>query len=98
MSAHSSSRYSEKMLPVLPIAFFSRHHAEINLVDQLGGLQGVVVALTLHQVMRQSPQVWEYQGEKLIFGLATPCSPPVQKERDVSHGFVHRAQQDVAEF
>ena len=60
------------MLPVLPIAVLCRHHAEINLVHQLGGLQGVILALALHQVVSQSAQVGEHQGEKLVFGLATP--------------------------
>src|ERR1700719_1632671 len=45
---HSSSSYSEKMLPVPPISILGCNQTEINLVDQLGGLQGMTLALTLH--------------------------------------------------
>src|ERR1700722_11618245 len=90
--SHSSSSYSEKMLPVPPIPILSGHQTDVNLVDQLGGLQGVVLALPLHQVMSQSAQVREDHGEELVFSLATPRSPLVQKARDVSHGLVHKAQ------
>ena len=53
--AHGSSSYSEKMLPVLPIPIFGGDQPEVNLVDQFGGLQGVALALALHQVVRQTP-------------------------------------------
>ncbi len=88
ISSHGSSRYSEKMLPVLPIPILGRDHAEINLVHQLGGLQGVVLALALHQIVSQSAQVGEDQREELVFSLAASLSPLVQKVRDVSHGLV----------
>jgi hypothetical protein len=48
---HGSSSYSEKMLPVLPISVLGSDHAEVNLVYQLGGLQGVTFALPFHQMV-----------------------------------------------
>ena len=51
--SHGSSCYSVKMLPILPIPFLGRHHAEINLIHQLSGLQGMAFALALHQIVSQ---------------------------------------------
>src|SRR5216684_2176963 len=85
VSAHSSTCYSEKMPSVLPILIFGGYQPEVDLVHQLGGLQGVALALTLHQVVRQAPQVREHQGEELVFRFAASIAPPMQELRDVSH-------------
>src|SRR3984885_6438530 len=92
ISTHGSSSYSVKMLPVLPISFFGRHHAEIYLIHQLGGLQAVVLALPLHKIVSQPTQVGQYQREELVFSLAAPRPPFVEKVRDVSGRVVHITQ------
>src|SRR5262249_5822699 len=55
VSAHGSTCYSEKMPPILPILVFGGYQTEVDLVYQFGGLQGVALALALHQVTRQPP-------------------------------------------
>ena len=45
---HGSSRYSEEMPPVPPIPVLGRHQAHVDLVNQLGCLQRVALALALH--------------------------------------------------
>jgi hypothetical protein len=57
----------------------------------------MVLALALHQIVRESAQVGQDQCEKLVFSLSIPRSPLVQKFRDVSHGQLHRASADVAD-
>ena len=67
ISSHGSGRYSEEMLPTLPIAIFGRNHAEINLVDELGGLHGMIAAFALHQVVSEFAQVREHEREEFRF-------------------------------
>ena len=55
VSAHCSSSYSEKMPPILPILVLGSDKAEVDLIDELGRLQAMALALALHQIVGQTP-------------------------------------------
>ena len=77
------------MLPVPPIPVLGRYELQVDLVNQLGGLQGVAFALTLHQVVSQAAQFRQNQGEQLVFGFSATLSPSPKKLGDVPRIF-HR--------
>jgi len=52
---HRSSRYSEEMLPVPPIAILGANQSHVDLINQLCCLQGMTLALTYHEVVRETP-------------------------------------------
>jgi len=73
------------MGPILPIPIPGCDETDVDLVNQLRGLQGVALALTLHQVVRQASQVGEHDGEELVFGLAISVPPLMQEMGNVAH-------------
>ena len=76
---HRSGRYCEKMLPALPVAILGAYHPEVDLVDQLRGLQRVPLPLTLHHMMRQTAQMWHDECEEIVFGRTAASLPLMQQ-------------------
>jgi hypothetical protein len=71
------------MASVPPIALSGIDEPEIDLIDQFGGLQGVPLALALHEVVGETAQIGHDERKELVLGLGTTFTPPVQKTSDV---------------
>src|SRR5258707_1152133 len=85
MPAHGPAGDCEKVLPVLPVHFLCpARKANVDLIDQLGRLQRVALALTLHQVMREPAQVSVDQPEKFVFSLRASFPPLLQELGNLS--------------
>ena len=63
------------MLPVVPVAIFGADQPKIDLVYEFRRLQGMVLALPLHEVMRKPSQIRQYQREQFVFSLAVSFAP-----------------------
>jgi len=52
-TAHQAARQAEKVAPVLPIDLIGAAEANVHLVDQSGGLKGMVRPFAAHAGKRQ---------------------------------------------
>src|ERR1019366_1674054 len=83
MPAHGPRSDGEEMPPVLPVLVFRSNKAHVNLVHQFGGLQGMTLPLTPHQVTRQPAKIGHHTSEKFVLGFAAASAPFMQQTRDV---------------
>jgi hypothetical protein len=74
------------MLPVLPTSSSSGSQSEVDLIDQVRGFQGMAFVLSLHQVVRQKPQVGEDSLKEFILRIAISYAPSMQALCNISGG------------
>ena len=67
------------MGPILPVLVFCPDQAQIDLIDQLRGLQGVALTLAIHHEPGQAPEFREHQIEEFVFDPGTSLAPFVQE-------------------
>ena len=67
------------MHPVLPTYAFGIHQPEVGLVDEHGGLEAVVRALSCQAALRDLVQFAMNDGNQSLEG-ALVASPPLEKE------------------
>jgi hypothetical protein len=67
------------MRPALPVHLRLIHQLEVNLIDQIGGLQGVAVSLHPHVTLGDAPQFAINQRDQPIETVPVP-GPPAEEQ------------------
>jgi hypothetical protein len=79
---HQPGCYGEEMRTALPVLLLLANHAEIDLVNQRGRLQGVIGAFAAHIPARDFPQFWVDQRDDLRLRGTVPMAQALQKSSD----------------
>jgi hypothetical protein len=75
------------MATIPPIPIFGGDHAEVDLIHQLGGFEGVAFPLALHEVAGEAAQLGEDEAEELVFGVAAALAPFLEELGDIACRF-----------
>jgi hypothetical protein len=78
-AAHDPSRHGEEVGTVLPRHVLGIHQPEVRLVDEHGGLEAVVRALSCHAALRDLVKLVVDDWNQSLEG-ALVASPPLEKE------------------
>jgi hypothetical protein len=89
-AAHHPRRHREKLGSLPPIHLAHVNQAEIDLMDQRGGLKGIPLALVLHEPARHEMQLAVDPFRQAVQGCGIAIAPGFQEVRDVG-GVVQRS-------
>ena len=79
--SHHPRRDAEEVCPVFPVDALCANQADVGLVDQRGGLEGVASALTAHIAPCQPPQLCVDQWDQPIQRRAVTGAARVEQRR-----------------
>jgi hypothetical protein len=85
-AAYQGRRHGEELRPVLPTDALVLRQAHVDLVDDLGGLQGVSRALALEAALSEPPEVVVDQRHQTLESVEAPGAPFEEQPGDVFRG------------
>ncbi len=72
--AHDPRGSREEVRTILPVGVIYVHQLEVSLMDERGGIEGVIGSLGAESLMSHQPQLVVDQRHEVVESLATPVS------------------------
>src|SRR5262249_20401735 len=83
-ASHGSSCYSEKMTAILPVAILGGDKANIDFIDQVGGVERMIAPFAGHVGFGHAAQVRQDQLKELLLRGAITRTPAAQQVCNLS--------------